>query len=154
TSGEQHQIAAVGVDPSICTREDSMCAVVLDQPPVAVQDAGEDPRFLANPWVNGALAATRFYASAPLVSPHGTALGRLCVFDEHVRTLDDEQLEALALLAQRVMDSLELRLRTRELEDSLQELTEARDELRRSNEHLTLFAGQVSHDLRTPLTAI
>lgn len=27
-------------------------------------------------------------------------------------------------------------------------------ELRRSNDHLTLFAGQVSHDLRTPLTAI
>jgi signal transduction histidine kinase len=29
-----------------------------------------------------------------------------------------------------------------------------RQELQRSNEHLTLFAGQVSHDLRTPLTAI
>lgn len=29
-----------------------------------------------------------------------------------------------------------------------------RAELQRSNEHLTLFAGQVSHDLRTPLTAI
>lgn len=27
-------------------------------------------------------------------------------------------------------------------------------EVRRSNDHLTLFAGQVSHDLRTPLTAI
>lgn len=27
-------------------------------------------------------------------------------------------------------------------------------ERRRANEHLTLFAGQVSHDLRTPLTAI
>lgn len=31
---------------------------------------------------------------------------------------------------------------------------ELRVELQRSNEHLTLFAGQVSHDLRTPLTAI
>jgi signal transduction histidine kinase len=31
---------------------------------------------------------------------------------------------------------------------------ELREELQRSNEHLTLFAGQVSHDLRTPLTAI
>lgn len=28
------------------------------------------------------------------------------------------------------------------------------EEVQRSNEHLTLFAGQVSHDLRTPLTAI
>ena len=49
---------------------------------------------------------------------------------------------------------LELRLRTRELEDSLAALTETRDELHRSNEALSVFAGQVSHDLRTPLTAI
>ena len=46
-----------------------------------------------------------------------------------------------------MVDVLELRLRTRQLEQS-------RDELRRSNELLTLFAGQVSHDLRSPLTAI
>lgn len=34
------------------------------------------------------------------------------------------------------------------------ELTRTRDELHRSNDSLAAFAGQVSHDLRTPLTAI
>ncbi|HSE09268.1 MAG TPA: HAMP domain-containing sensor histidine kinase [Nocardioidaceae bacterium] len=34
------------------------------------------------------------------------------------------------------------------------ELAATKEELRRSQEHLALFAGQVSHDLRTPLTAI
>lgn len=38
----------------------------------------------------------------------------------------------------------------------MDDVTEAElnEERQRSNEHLTLFAGQVSHDLRTPLTAI
>lgn len=40
------------------------------------------------------------------------------------------------------------------LAEPLHALEEAREELRRAGEHLTLFAGQVSHDLRTPLTAI
>jgi len=53
-----------------------------------------------------------------------------------------------------VVDVLELRLRTRRLQDSLAALTRAQEKLRRSNKALSVFAGQVSHDLRTPLTAI
>lgn len=41
-----------------------------------------------------------------------------------------------------------------QLDQLLREVVETRAELKRSNDHLTLFAGQVSHDLRTPLTAI
>jgi signal transduction histidine kinase len=41
-----------------------------------------------------------------------------------------------------------------ELERSSRELVAAREQLERWNEQLSLFAGQVSHDLRTPLTAI
>jgi signal transduction histidine kinase len=41
-----------------------------------------------------------------------------------------------------------------EVDACLRELAATREELRRSAEHLSLFAGQVSHDLRTPLTAI
>jgi signal transduction histidine kinase len=42
----------------------------------------------------------------------------------------------------------------RESDQAHAELRRARDELRQAGEHLTMFAGQVSHDLRTPLTAI
>lgn len=93
-----------------------------------------------------------FYGSAPLTSPRGIVIGRLCVFDFKPRDLDDAQEDALVTIAERVVDVLELR--SRELEDSLIELTQTRDELRRSNEALSVFAGQVSHDLCTPLTAI
>ncbi|MCW2770426.1 MAG: histidine kinase [Aeromicrobium sp.] len=151
----QHQIVTSGLEPSICTREDSMCAVVMDDlRPVVVADTSTDPRFQDNPFVTGEIGAVRFYASAPITTPDGLPIGRLCVFDDQPRELTPLQEQALGVLAAQVMDLLELRFRSRALEDSLEELTDVRDELRRTNEHLTLFAGQVSHDLRTPLTAI
>ena len=155
TGTHQHQIATTGVEPSVCTREDSMCAAVLDEEhAVVVADASRDGRFEANPFVTGEIGAVRFYASAPLVTREGVALGRLCVFDDEPRELDAEHGHALEVVAERVVDVLELRLRSEELEQSLAELTRTRDELRRSNEQLAKFAGQVSHDLRTPLTAM
>ncbi len=155
TAAEQHQLATVGIDPSVCRREDSMCASVLEESElVVVSDARVDERFSSSPFVDGPAGDVRFYASAPLVTPAGITVGRLCVFDAEPRSITAEQYRALTVLAERVVDVLELRLRTHQLERSLTELTEARDELRRSNEQLALFAGQVSHDLRNPLTAL
>lgn len=137
----QHQIAAVGLEPAVCSREDSMCAVVFREPGhVVVHDAREDERFAENPFVTGEIADVRFYASSPLVTPAGMPIGTLCVFDDVVGELDDDQDAGLQLLAHQVVDVLELRRMTRELG--------------RSNEQLASFAGQVSHDLRNPLTAL
>ena len=155
TDDHQHQVATAGIDPSVCAREDSMCAAVLeDADTVVVPDASKDPRFADNPFVNGVVDSVRFYSSAPLLTPEGVTIGRLCVFDDVPRELTVQRQRVLGELARRVVDVLELRLRTRQLEESLAELTATRDELNRSNEQLSLFAGQVSHDLRSPLTAI
>lgn len=155
THDQQHQVAAAGIDPSVCSRSDSMCAAVLDDVrTVVAPDASRDPRFATNPFVSGEIDTVRFYASAPLVTPEGTTIGRLCVFDSQPHELAAERAATLEVVAQRVVDVLELRLRSRQLEQSLTELTRTQDELSRSNELLTLFAGQVSHDLRSPLTAV
>ncbi|MGA8846527.1 MAG: GAF domain-containing sensor histidine kinase [Nocardioides sp.] len=154
TETQQHQVAAAGFASSVCSRRDSMCASVLEEPSMAVSDASQDERFAANPFVTGEIGAVRFYASAPLVTPDGVTIGRLCVFDDAPRTVDPTAQAAVAGLAQHVTDLLELRLRTRQLESSLHELTRIRDELRRSNDELDAFASQVAHDLRTPLTVI
>jgi GAF domain-containing protein len=148
TADQQHQVATVGFDAAVCRREDSMCAAVLAEPgPVVVADARLDDRFRTNPFVTGALGAVRFYASHKLVTPDGTTIGTLCVFDEAPRDLDDRQVAALGALAGRVVDVLELELSRRRLEESQRQVAEAAT-------RLSAFAGQVSHDLKNPLSAI
>jgi signal transduction histidine kinase len=148
TGDQQHQLAAVGFDPVECRREDSMCAAVLDEPgPVVVADAREDDRFRDNPFVTGELGRTRFYASHRLVTPDGTTIGRLCVFDEQPREGDASRHQALAALAGRVVDVLELELARRRLEDAHRQVAEAET-------RLATFASQVGHDLKNPLSAI
>lgn len=118
-----------------------MCARVFQNPGhVVVPDARTDARFADNPFVTGVIAHVRFYASSPLVTPTGVPIGTLCVFDEDTGDLTPEKSDGLKLLADQVVDVLELRRMTRELGQS--------------NEQLENFASQVSHDLRNPLTAL
>lgn len=155
TSTEQHQVATIGFEPSICRREDSMCATSLAiGGQIIVPDASKDERYKDNPFVIGPLGAVRFYATQPLVTTEGIAIGTLCVFDVEPRELDEVQRLALTALAGRIVDLLELSRRTRALDASLRRVREMRDELQRSNEHLAAFAGQVSHDLRNPLATV
>jgi len=155
TATEQHQVATTGFEPSVSRREDAMCAVTLREGvPVVVADASRDPRFARNPFVTGELGHVRFYVAHPLVTKAGVPFGTLCVFDDQPRELDAGQLAGLATLAERIVDVFELRLRTRELSFSVMEIQAVQAELERSNERLALFASQVSHDLKTPLTTL
>ena len=106
-----------------------------------VPDATLDARFATNPFVTGDLATVRFYASSPLITPGGVPIGTICIFDDITRDLTDEIAHSLELIAHQIVDVLELRRITRDLESS--------------NEQLERFAGQVSHDIRrNPLTAV
>ncbi|MFC8502676.1 ATP-binding protein [Pedococcus sp. NPDC057267] len=137
----QHQVAAVGMEASVCSRQDSMCAQVFQGGQrVVVPDARVDDRFARNPFVTGLIGKVRFYASSPLVTPSGIPIGTLCVFDDDARDLSEPAARSLELLAAQVVDVLELRRTHRELT--------------RSNEQLARFAGQVSHDLGNPLAAL
>jgi signal transduction histidine kinase len=148
TADQQHQIAAVGVDAAVCSRDDSMCSKVFTSGSITVlTDASRDPRFVDNPFVNGGIARVRSYASVPLITQEGHALGSLCVFSPRVLAFDAEQHEGLEILARQVVEVLELQLTTRQL-------VEALEVVRRSNQDLASFAARVSHDLKNPLTAI
>jgi signal transduction histidine kinase len=144
----QHQIAACGVDPTPCRRDDSMCQTTLAAGrDVVVLDASTDPRFADSPWVDGRLGNIRTYCSTILRTPAQHEIGTLCVFADSVQPISEQQVRGLQILARQVVDVLELRLRTRQLEQSHQELAESQD-------RLAAFAGQISHDLKAPVTAI
>ena len=104
--------------------------------------------------MNGAIGDVRFYASTPLVLPEGAIIGTLCVFDLEPRVLDTQRTEFLLTLADRIVDVLDLAQRTSQLAAALARTEALRDELRRSNEHLAAFAGQVSHDLSSMLSTV
>ncbi|MFE4195577.1 ATP-binding protein [Paenarthrobacter sp. NPDC056912] len=144
----QHQIGAWGVEPGVCSREDSMCAkVFLSRERTVVADASLDPRFADNPFVTGEIGNVRFYASVPLQTESGFVPGTLCVFSDNTKELRPEQVSMLEVLAKQVVELLELQHRTVQLDRTYAELKD-------SNAKLAGFAGRVSHDLRIPLTTI
>lgn len=155
TDTEQHQVATYGFEGSVCRLEESLCATILhEDAPVIVADLRDDPRFCDHPMVNGDRGEVRFYASWRLITHEGLPVGTLCVHDYEPRVLDADQISALGMLADRVVDILELSLRSRTLTATLAEVDGMRRQLERSNERLASFAGQVSHDLKTPLTSM
>jgi signal transduction histidine kinase len=151
----QHQIAAYGFEPGVCDREDSMCAISIVEPAtVVVPDATLDPRFARNPFVTGEIDDVRFYASAHLRDRDGHVLGTLCVFDQQPHELTRQQREGLDKLARMVMDVMDLHRHGQLLETALKQVQRTSRELQRSNASLQHFAGQVSHDLKNPLTGV
>lgn len=144
----QHQVATTGFEGQDSAREDALCRVVVESGrPVMVEDAGRDARFAHSPWTTGEAGDVKFYGSHPLTTPSGVVIGTLCVFDSATHEVDAEAARGLAQLADRVVDVLELELASRRLR-------EVNARLATSNERLAHFAGQVSHDLKNPLTSI
>lgn len=106
----QWQAAAYGTEPGEVAREDAMCShVVATGELVHVADAREDTRFAGSPHVTGALASVRLYASAPLLTPDGHAIGTVCAYDEQPGRLTAQQLDLLRDVAGQVMGLFEMR---------------------------------------------
>ncbi|WP_369054852.1 diguanylate cyclase domain-containing protein [Kineococcus terrestris] len=123
----QCQLTTVGFEGADSARSDSMCALHFqDGDVVHVPDASKDPRYITNPWVDGRLARVRFYASAPLVTPTGYALGSLCVFDTAPGRLSGQQLAVLEDLAGVLVALFERRRQARREAEQHQQAVEAR----------------------------
>lgn len=102
-------LASKGLNVCETPREVSFCAhAILHDDVLVVSDARADERFRSNPLVTSD-PHIRFYAGAPLRTPHGHALGTLCVIDQKPQEPSEEQLRQLTLVAELVMRELELR---------------------------------------------
>ncbi|MCB4808332.1 GAF domain-containing sensor histidine kinase [Tamlana sp. 62-3] len=128
-------------------RNISFCghAILDDNPIFIIEDATKDSRFFDNPIITE--NNVKFYAGVPLINPDGYALGTLCIYDVEPRKLNKKQKEALVILAKQVVNLFELRLKNKELNETLESLEERHNTLK-------TFANKVSHDLKSPLANI
>lgn len=109
----------MGVAATETPREHTFCTHALLNPeePLIVPDASLDSRFANNPYVTGE-PKIRFYIGTPLLTPDRQAIGTLCVIDRVPRSLTQEQIGALGVLADQIVAQLELRRHARELQNT------------------------------------
>jgi len=104
--------ARVGLAEHETPRNVAVCAHAILQPGelMEVNDLARDPRFAFLPIVIGEVRA-RFYASMPLTTSDGQAIGTLCVVDRQPRALEPAQREWLQSLGRIAMGLLDGRAR-------------------------------------------
>ncbi|MGO4816803.1 GAF domain-containing protein [Flavobacterium sp. W22_SRS_FP1] len=101
----------------------AFCAHAINYPNevFVVNDARTDPHFSDNPLVVDKPNVI-FYAGVSLVNNGGFALGTLCAIDNKPRELDSKQIEALKILGKQVMNLLELRKTSKDVNSLVNEL--------------------------------
>lgn len=103
-------------------RELSICSdTILQNDLRMIPDLSEGPQYRDHPNVAGE-PGFRFYASSPLLTPDGQAIGTLCAFDFKPKVLTSEQQRALQSLSHQVVKQLELRRHAKALGDLNQTL--------------------------------
>ncbi len=153
--------ATKGLNAAETSRDIAFCShAILQEGVFIISDATKDSRFADNPLVTGN-PDIRFYAGAPLVTQDGFPLGTLCVIDTVPKQLRQEQADALKALSRQVIAQLELRLVVNKLTSTLNDLRAKEEALQLEKEKAeslaaarARFLSHMSHDIRTPLTAI
>jgi PAS domain S-box-containing protein len=104
----------VGLNVDETPRCISFCQfAIMGEECFEIEDALEDIRFKENPLVTG-YPSIRFYAGHPLTNDDGYNLGTLCVISPVPTKLNDNQKEALKLLAEEVVFNIENRKKNSE----------------------------------------
>jgi PAS domain S-box-containing protein len=114
--------AKKGIAANDNPRNGGFCAqTILHQDVMVVSNAENDTRFSTNPLVTSE-PNIRFYAGVPVRTTIGEALGTVCVLDTVPRELNEEQIEALRVLARQTGTVLELRRKKMSRADTLAEV--------------------------------
>ncbi|MDR6564524.1 MULTISPECIES: PAS domain S-box protein [unclassified Arcicella] len=117
----------IGLDANQTARDISFCQyTIVGDTIFEVEDALLDDRFKNNILVND-FPNVRFYAGYPLIDPDGYALGSLCVIDNKVKKLNEDQQLALTILAKEVAAQLVARKERMVLKNYEKLFLESRD---------------------------
>jgi len=117
TNDKQWFLSHNGLEARETPKEFAFCAHAINRPEevFVIEDSRKDERFHDNPLVMGHPNVI-FYAGVPLVNENGFALGTLCVIDNYPKKLNEQQILSLKMLSRQVMNLLELRRKSKDLE--------------------------------------
>ena len=136
-----------GLEVFSMPRIDSFCTyTIMDSKVMVVPDPMADDRFKNIPLVVQE-PHIRFYAGAPLASGSGQNVGSLCVFDAKSKELPENKQLLLGMLAKQAMHLMELEM-------SIEEVNQQREQIARQNSALVEIAFTQSHEFRGPLSTI
>lgn len=112
--GQFHFLVNAGSEPFCTDEEDAMCKYSMGVPGLfEVPDTLRDERMATLPFVDGRAASLRFYASTPIYGAPGRMVGRFCLFDDAPRTLDEQQVRLMGVLADSVGKLIQLEISRR-----------------------------------------
>jgi len=163
--GQLYFKAMKGLTPQQLSRENPFSEQVIETGiSVLIPDASLDSRFANHPWVLGP-PHIRLYAGVPLRTKGGEVVGTLCVMDSIPKSITNAQIKGLQTLAQQVLNLLELRAKTRELEEKytiLQDnnhllwgtVSRSSHDLDQLNSELETLLYRASHDIARPLSSL
>lgn len=136
-----------GLDARETPREVAFCShAILGDDIMEIPDSRLDERFFDNPLVTE-LPNVVFYAGMPLTGIAANNLGTLCVIDQQPKALNEDQREALRVIAHQVQTQFELR----------RALSESRDEQNRAKQIAqakSIFMSNICHEILGPLQGI
>lgn len=139
----------IGLTNTESPREYSFCSLAIEKSTetIVVERLMEDEDFRKIGLLNG-LTDSGFYAGVPIKDKSsGLTLGTLCVIDYVNKTLTEQQIKSLEILAEQTSKLFELRRRFKSLSDNNETLHLKYSELEK-------FAGVISHDIKSPLNSI
>jgi GAF domain-containing protein len=147
-----------GIADTETSRDLAFCShAILKNEVMVVEDATKDIRFADNPFVTGEMNI-RFYAGAPIVSPNGQNLGTICVLDQRPRVLTAAQERALVILSGQVTKLLELRLKSKIIEERAADLMNIKNQavqhfVKEQDKEKLVFAKELHENIAQELVA-
>ncbi|PIF29663.1 signal transduction histidine kinase [Flavobacterium sp. 9] len=137
----------IGIGVTEVPRDISFCRYTIMQSElVEISDTFLSERFKNDPNVLDGFKV-RFYAGIPLTTPDGYNIGTICAIDHVSKELNENQRNALSIVAKHIINQLELR--TKNIDLAAQKKIAERAVLAKDS-----FLANMSHEIRTPLNAI